>query len=101
MSTTVTLTIGPDDNGTNSVDWGLTIVDSEGNRDHDSSDGRNGSGPRSRETNAWLAYARRHVPAPVINGQKLRWIDATVRPFGWSQGAGHAPNGITITWEIA
>jgi hypothetical protein len=42
----------------------------------------------------WIRWAKR-----VGAGLGLSWaeIEATATPFGWSQGAGHAPGGIEAT----
>lgn len=93
MNTTipVTITIGPDtQSGEGGVCWHVATAE-------DSIDsGGAARGPRDSESpDAWLAYARRQLA-----GMGIRWASADVRPYGWSQGAGHAPQGIVVRAEM-
>jgi len=67
--------------------------------EEDDSGGWGGSGPRRETTDAWFRLAQRRLGLPPwVKRAGLRWDDADVRPYGWSQGSGHAPQGLTITW---
>jgi hypothetical protein len=97
---TVTIIAGPDDHTRNAVS--LSIVDSDGDLWGNDS----WTSPKARHpttTRGWLTRIRRHIhlPQPVKDARpRLSWEDATVKPYGWSEGAGHAPNGVTITWTV-
>lgn len=107
------LVIGPSevDQGT---DWNLEVDTGDGEWESHSSGGSNrgpqGQGHRgTTDPDVWLAYAKRKMKAPRLalgwsgNGRRyvrLRWTDATIKPFGYSQGSGHAPNGIRLEWDV-
>jgi len=95
----LTIVVGPDEQGSG-VSYSATIK-KHGETESFDSGGWGGGGPRRHaDPDAWLALAKVHLklPAPVKRA-RLKWADATVKPFGYSQGAGHAPSGITITWS--
>lgn len=98
--TQVTLTIGPDDQ-CSGIAWISTILYDGTFPDHLDNGGWKGKGPRrSSSTDAWEALAKRKIglPGPVKKAG-LKWSDAVVVPKGYSQGCGHAPQGIKITWS--
>lgn len=91
------LVIGPDPiyGGTC---WHLSAQSLDGEWQSHDSGGWGGSGPqRSEDPSAWFSLARRRLHLPF--GAR-RWDDATIRPDGYSQGAGHAPEGIRIEWDL-
>lgn len=89
----ITLLIGPDETAPGIT---YTITDDDGSLD---SDGWGGSGPRTPTTDAWFALARRRIRLPKpVKAAGLIWNSASVEPFGWSQGPGHAPQGIRVVW---
>lgn len=96
----VKIEIGPDDQEPG-IAYGVTGTDNQGEWDSFDSGGWNGSGPRrSSDPDAWFALAKRRLRLPrPVRAAGLTWEDADVRPYGWSQGRGHAPQGITITWS--
>ena len=96
--TSIKITVGPD---TQCPGVGYNInLNHHDECDSFDSGGWNGTGPRRETTDAWFALWKRRnrLPYPVREAG-LAWADAEVQPFGWSQGAGHAPQGITITWS--
>lgn len=100
----VDITVGPDDQhgGGNAIAWYITVTDPDGCRYADSSGGW--TCPASLHpvrTWAWVARLRRHVRLPrEVRKAGLGWADATVYPFGWSEGAGHAPQGVVVAWHF-
>ncbi len=91
------IVIGPDPYGPGGVAWSMASCDRDGNWNRRDSGGWGGTGPRRNDPGAWLAAAKRHLVLP--DGVR-RWADADVTPYGWSQGAGHAPGGVRITWSF-
>jgi len=91
--------VGPDEQGPG-VSYVATMRKGGEDR-HLDSGGWGGKGPRSHaDPDAWLALARKHLKLPKqVKAAGLGWGDARVEPFGWSEGRGHAPSGITITWS--
>lgn len=68
------------------------------------SDGWWGTGPRKKtDPDAWLALLKRRYPLRRLRRltarPSLRWQDAKVTPDGYSEGPGHAPQGIRVTFE--
>ena len=92
--TRISITLGPDDvNG--GICYQVAYRGADGDLSEGSSGGWGGNGPRNPD--AWLALAKRRIGLPE---GVTRWEGATVEPDGYSQGKGHAPQGICITWEI-
>ena len=94
-----TLTIGPDPYypGTS---WGF-VFDTGRGPDQGATGGAGGKPRDSLTVDGWLRWARgqRDLREALRRADLgLDWGD--VRPFGWSEGAGHAPGGITLTWEV-
>jgi len=90
------ITITPDANV-----GGVAVLE-ECDGEYVNSTGWAGNGPRTiRPSPAdWLRLLRRHIKLPKpVRTTGLRWDNATVRPTGWSMGAGHAPHGIVVRWE--
>ena len=95
------ITIGPSDHEEHAVDYATATPDSEGYLSTDDSGGYPlARGRHPVATDGWVRAARKHVGLPVaviLDGQG--WADAEVRPFGWSEGAGHAPGGVELVWR--
>ena len=53
-------------------------------------------GERTTRTTDWTPAVRRAMRDLGLDG--LRFSDATVEPHGWSQGLGHAPQGVRVVW---
>lgn len=61
------------------------------------------SGPKATQPGPddWMRLLRRHCTLPrVLRKAGLGWEDGQVAPKGYSQGSGHAPEGIEIKWEL-
>ena len=54
-------------------------------------------GERTTRTTDWTPAVRRAMRDLGLDG-RLRFSDATVEPYGWSQGLGHAPQGVRVVW---
>ena len=84
---------GPDDVCGGSC-WLIMMCDSEGYWDSVASGGT-ARGPKDSDNpDAWLSWVQRQVAGETR--KRIKWSQAEVTPFGWSQGAGHAPQGITV-----
>lgn len=84
---------GPDDVCGGSC-WHIMMQDPDGYWDSVATGGT-ARGPRDNDDpRAWLAWAQRQVAGEMR--KRIAWSQAEVKPFGWSQGAGHAPQGIEI-----
>jgi hypothetical protein len=87
------IVVGPDNVMSGSC-FNVMLKDSEGDWDALATGGT-ARGPRDDENpDAWLAWAKRQVAGEIR--KRIAWSKATVKPFGWSLGAGHAPQGIEI-----
>lgn len=53
--------------------------------------------PEEFSPDGWMEYVRAEMPIPP--GPRDSWAGAVAVPFGWSDGAGHTPQGVEITWE--
>lgn len=95
MSRTLKLTFGIDDN------VGGTCARVELDGQFYDTDGWDGDGPSYDTTSAWFELLQKQVGAlpRIVRDNNLDWIDADVAPFGYSMGAGHAPEGIVVTWS--
>jgi hypothetical protein len=97
----VRITIGPDPVYHSGTCWHLSAQSLDGDWESHDSGGWGGSGPRrSEDPDAWFALAKRRLGLPPFDGVR-RWTDADVRPDGYSQGLGHAPQGVRIEWSLA
>lgn len=95
----VKINIGPDEQSSGVAYY--ATMRHHGEWDTLDSGGWNGRGPRrASDPDSWKALAMRHLKLPKpVKAAGLSWNDADVRPLGWSRGAGHAPQGITIMWS--
>jgi hypothetical protein len=91
MNTPITLIVGPDSESRGTA-WGARTPD-----DTIGSGGSPGraKGARTRRTDDWIPAVRR---AMRDLGIKRSLSDAEIAPSGWSQGAGHAPDGVRVVW---
>lgn len=89
--------IGPDEQE-GGVAYYMNLKDNFSNyHSQEGSGGWDYLGPRKSTTERWFSYAKRHLHLPKkIKQTKLKWSDADVKPYGYSQGAGHTPQGIRI-----
>lgn len=98
----VIITVGPSEQVANAIDYGIVAEDPDTGMDM--IEGSGWSCPESRyptSPRAWVRRLRQHVTLPMMAREAgRRWADATVTPYGWSQGAGHAPQGIRIVWDL-
>jgi len=71
------------------------------NGEEDYFDGNGWDDAPERETvDSWMDYAQRRIELPsAVARAGLDWSDADVSAVGWSQGPGHAPNGIRLVWS--
>lgn len=91
------------------VDWIFYTVGADGSRDTAGSNGKHDyrgrrAGPGRPTPDAWVEWCRRNVRLPECLprlGRGNGYGRATAVPSGWSEGAGHAPHGVVITWQIA
>jgi hypothetical protein len=106
MATVVRLEVGPSTQVDNAIDWYLTAVDTSSwpSVRHIGETGDGWTCPAGRQpvsTDGWLARARRRLGLPaIVRFAGQRWTDAIVHPLGYSEGAGHSPDGIVLTWTI-
>ena len=91
----IALTVGPDrESGMGGTSWSASTAD-----DIIGSGGSSGraKGERTRSTDDWTPAIRRAMRDLGLTG--LRLGDATIEPWGWSQGSGHAPQGVRVVWS--
>lgn len=93
----IVLTVGPDrESGMGGTSWGAMteddIIGSGG------SPGRS-KGERTGDIDDWTPAIRRAMRDLGLTRKGLRLADATIEPCGWSQGAGHAPQGVRVVWS--
>lgn len=88
----VRIVAGPDPEG--GCSWALLLVGEEGDDPIATGSAR---GPK-RTGNLhdygpwdWTRWLKRELA-----GYGIRWADATVKPDGWSEGGGHAPQGVVV-----
>jgi hypothetical protein len=94
--TTLRITCGPDEQFSGSA-WCVSEIDEEGGDQGDVASGGTIRGPKnSDDPDAWLAWVRRQV-AGHLGRLVVDWSTAEVQPAGYSEGAGHAPQGIRVT----
>ena len=97
----VRIVVGPDSHG---PPMGVSWYESSNLGNGYESDGSGvwtGPGPRRSTPDAWVALLRRHHRLPsLVRKAGQKWVDADVTPDGYSQGAGHAPEGVMIEWTL-
>ena len=91
----LTITCGPDTQGEGGSCWNADSPDADGYSMHFAHGGTS-RGPRNDQTpDGWLTWLKSQVRSEC-GAWRFKWADAEVSPRGWSQGAGHAPNGIRV-----